>query len=123
MGHRKQTHRMVDCKKFLKNSCSFSSDKCWYTHKDEEPKDGEPKAEEPKDEEPKFEENLVEMNEQKNEEHDNNTGAKAPGFWEAPSNLAPPSGQAPLSQATWIKMTSMMMDLKNMKEEIQKLMN
>ena len=51
MGHRKQAHRMINCKKCLKNSCSFSSDKCWYTHKDEEKTDDS--------------ENLVEMNEMK----------------------------------------------------------
>ena len=85
MGHRKQTHRMVDCKKFLKNRCSFSNDKFWYTHKEEEQKDEEQKDEEPKEEEAKDE--------------------------------------APLSQATWIKMTFMMMDLKNMMEEIRIFQN
>ena len=62
MVHRKQTHRMINCKKFLKNNCSFTSDKCWYTHKnDAQENDAE---------------NLVEMNEQKNEVFENNTGIR-----------------------------------------------
>jgi hypothetical protein len=85
MGHRKETHSMINCTKFLKNNCSFTSDKCWYTHKNDAQENDT--------------ENLVDMNEQKNEVFENNTKAKAPGFWEAPSNRAPPSDPAPFSQA------------------------
>ena len=56
--------------------------------------------------------NLVEMNEEKNEECRTETGQQALVFWEAPNNLAPPSNPKPFTQANWIKMVSMMTDLK-----------
>ena len=68
---------MISCKKYIKNSCSFTGDKCWYVHKEEEQAHDT--------------ENLVEMSGEKNEEGKTETRQKAPVFWEAPSNLTPPT--------------------------------
>ena len=126
MCHRKQMHKMINCKKFLKNNCSFTNDKCWYTHKlndssnetenlveMDEPKNDEQKNDEQKNDEQK-------NDNQKNDEQTNEAGQEVPVFWEAKSNLAPPSNPASFSQATWIKMMTMMTDLKEMMKEIKR---
>ena len=103
MIHRKQVHQTIQCLKFLKNLCYFSSEKCWYEHKGA-------KVINP--------ENLIEMKEPAATEAEEPT-AKPPVFRLPPGNLAPPAQETTpvMTQATWIKMMSMMSELKQMMEK------
>ena len=87
MRHRKKTHKVELCKSFLKGNCGFSAEDCYYTH-------GKQALAEPV---------LIVENKP------TNTVPQAQGFWEAPSNLAPPSGGLQLmqhgpTQSEWIQL-------------------
>ena len=107
MMHRKETHRPIQCLRFLKNMCYYTSEKCWYEHR------GEVKEHNP--------ENLVEMNEAAQTEEE--PAPKLPVFRLPPGNLAPPATPTTttpkMTQATWIKMTSMMSELRQMMENLK----
>ena len=87
MRHRKSTHKVELCKMFLKGDCGYSSEDCYYTH-------GKRAQTGPV---------LIVDNKM------DPTVLKTQGFWEAPSNLAPPSGllhpirQGP-TQSEWIQL-------------------
>ena len=99
MVHRKTHHSTNKCQKFLKDICNFTSEKCWYSHETKSDDDKEP-GETITKEQTILPENMS-------------------VFRVAPDNLAPPSNQTQLSQATWIKLTSMMTDLKQMMEKLE----
>ena len=105
MIHRKTQHKSIQCLKFSKNECKFASDKCWYNHKDIKTTKESPN------------EVLSPM-----ETSDDEQVVKLPVFQQASANLAPPWNQttpAP-TQATWIKMMSMMTDLNRMMQSMKK---
>ena len=101
MHHRKNNHNMDKCLKFMRNNCPFNDASCWYKH------------------ETTFDpENLVEMKSpDKLKNVGGNKSSDTPVFCEAPANLAPPSNQP--SQATWLKMTSMLTDLNQMMKKMK----
>ena len=87
MRHRKATHKVQLCKLFLKGNCGYSEADCYYTHKNQ------------------AQTRSVLIVENKLDQ----TEPQPQGFWEAPSNLAPPSGglqpakQGP-TQSEWIQL-------------------
>ena len=99
MVHRKTLHSTNKCQKFLKNICKFTNEKCWYSHETKHDDKKEP-------DETTIKEPTI---------HSENMS----DFCVAPDNLAPPSNKTQLSQATWIKMTSMMTELKQMMERLE----
>ena len=110
MVHRKIIHGTNKCQKFLKMTCNFTAEKCWYAHEDintrnmKDPIDTVEESEETSENEP------VKDSE---ETHENELV-----FQDVPVNLVPPSGQQIINQATWIKITSMMTELKQMMSQI-----
>jgi hypothetical protein len=87
----------------MKNLCNFTCDKCWYEHKVENNNS----------------ENLIEMDDPV--QSGNEQTAKLPVFQNPPGNLAPPSSVPTpmITQATWIKMKSIVADLKQMMENVK----
>ena len=98
MFHRKMKHTMFRCIKFSENKCSFTAESCWYNHDSD-----------------------------KSEEQ---SSSQQEGFWDPPPapnhpsvfrdvpvNLAPPSPQP--TQATWLKMVTMMENLNQMMKNIK----
>ena len=86
-------HKVPMCREFLRKSCEFSGKDCYYNHT----KSLQPEV--------PYEES----------QEKNLTKSQSLGFWDPPSNLAPPS-QAPLtpqgpSQAEWITMKTMLSQL------------
>ena len=90
MPHRKANHKMNDCSKFNKNECKFNDSSCWYIHNNK---------------------NITESKSHVKEDKTAKSNEPS-GFWDPPANLAPPSSI--LSQAAWIKMTTMMKELNQM---------
>ena len=107
MFHRKRQHTMSSCRKFTENSCPFTDEACWFNHNEPTPETNK----------------------------NNQTTSKQQGFWEPPPaadqpdaqpsvfrdppvNLAPPSPQP--TQAAWLKMVSMMNNMKAMMKNLQK---
>ena len=87
MRHRKAAHKVQLCKEFLKGNCGYSQEDCYFTHAKQTCT------------------GPVIIVEKKTEQ------SKSPtqGFWEAPSNLAPPATNQKLSeqgptQLEWIQM-------------------
>ena len=97
MRHRKSAHKVQLCKEFLKGSCGYSQQDCYYTHANQA-------CPEPAQ--------IVENNSAQNE-------PQPQGFWKAPSNLAPPSSSTQASsqgptQAEWIVMKQTLSHLNQM---------
>ena len=101
MRHRKSDHEVPVCKEFLANRCDFSASDCYYTHnKHPHPINPVTKFQKKPHSEPQVQ-----------------------GFWEIPSNLAPPSkGPKVLegpTQAEWISMKNMLTKLNQMVSRFQ----
>ena len=97
MAHRKKHHTMNSCEKFLRNECPFTNEACWFNHTN--PID-------PTNEDIKKNDIFSKDENLSNKEY------QPPVFWERPVNLAPPARMP--SQASWIKMVSMMKELNQM---------
>ena len=101
MRHRKSDHKVPVCREFLANRCDYSASNCYYTH-DKHPHPINPvrKSQDKTQSEPQIQ-----------------------GFWEGPSNLAPPSqGKNVLegpTQAEWISMKNMLSQLNQMVSRFQ----
>ena len=93
---------MNPCHTFLANKCNFTDSSCWYNHNIGKKQD------------------VPEVNSGKNSDV-SKPASQPPFFWDPPANLAPPPTQP--TQATWLKMVSMMdnlnMMMKAMKESSQ----
>ena len=96
MMHRKTSHMVPTCKEFLKNKCDRSNNDCYYSHQ-------------------KKAHSITQNIEQ--------PSYQGQGFWEPPSNLAPPSQEliSPKgpSQSEWIQMKTMLMELNKMVAKLQ----
>ena len=97
MRHRKAVHKVPICKDFLNKNCGYSGEDCYYTHTVETGLEASHsnKAQEPGQPKPQIQ-----------------------GFWDPPSNLAPPSkgpevNQGP-TQSEWIQMKNMLLYLNQM---------
>ena len=130
MEHRKANHKMNTCRKFLQNKCIFNASSCWYNHNNRQGQSSEKKENESND---------VEMTSPvKNKSYTQvfrnapsnlappppqNTPPPPP----SPQNTSPPTpspqNTPPLppsphqnspSQATWVKMVSLMTELNQM---------
>ena len=102
MVHRKKHHKMNTCSKFIRNECMFTREACWYDHTDQN----------------KFENVSPNMEHpEANKRPQSEEASQPPVFWERPANLIPPSINP--SQATWVKMMSMMTDLNQMMTQIK----
>ena len=97
MKHRKAIHKVPICKDFLKKSCEFSSDDCYFTHTN---------------------------GAQTNTAQEKTQGfilapPPAQGFWETPANLAPPvQGKGP-TQSELIQIKNMLLQLNQMVNKFQ----
>ena len=69
MKHRKNTHKVPLCKHFLRKRCEYSSADCYYKHTANTQSQTPPKKSQ------------------------GQGPTHSPGFWDLPSNLAPPSQQ------------------------------
>ena len=103
-------------------TCNFTAEKCWYAHEDintrnmKDPIDTVEESEETSENEPVKDSEETHENEPVKESEE--TSENEPVFQDVPVNLVPPSGQQIINQATWIKITSMMTELKQMMSQI-----
>ena len=93
MRHRKQSHTVPVCREFLRKSCDYSGEDCYYKHTN----NSQPQA--------PHEESQVR----------NQPKSQTLGFWDPLSNLAPPLKVSPTmqgpSQAEWVTMKTMLSQL------------
>ena len=94
MRHRKASHKVPMCKDNMRNDCGYSSEDCYYTHSVQ---------------------TLLKRSPARKAHEPNQTKPQAQGFWDPPSNLAPPSqgpgvDQGP-TQSEWIQMKNMLIHL------------
>ena len=122
MFHRKNKHSMNKCLKFLKNNCMFNDNSCWYDHATAQNKTHE---------------YFAKMKSPDKGENVNERSERIPVFWDPRVNMDPPSGppmgpppgpkgtpldplSGPPSQATWLRMISMVKELNMMMMNLKK---
>ena len=98
MFHRKNKHTMNPCLKYVADTDKFTDTNCWYNHgiskKQKAPEDN-------------IDKNL----------NASKASSQPLVFWDLPVNLETPSSQP--TQATWLKMISMMDNLNKMRREMK----
>ena len=108
MLHRKNKHTVSNCLKYLSKRCRFNNDSCWFNH----PNESSEKTDVTKN---TWEPCQSPSYSPPSRAYQSSTQSSV--FWEAPTNLAPPSLQP--SQATWLQMLDMMENLKHMMEQMK----
>ena len=101
MRHRKNIHKTVLCKMYLKKKCDYSSEDCYFTHAANTPttpvKTVDKQSDEPQ--------------------------VKTQGFWDTQSNLAPPSKESATkqgpSQSEWLQMKNTLHHLNQLMAKYQ----